>query len=231
MPTALDILVTGGTGYIGCRLVPALLQRGHRVRVLTREQSLERVPPGATPVVGDALDESSVAAALREGDTVVHLVGTRHPTPSTADQFEKVDLVSIRTTVRAAKSSAIAHLVYVSVAQPAPVNPAYLWIRTLGETMIRESGLAATILRPWRIVGPGRRWPKAMKPLYKLAELFFATRTTVQRLGSVTLDQFIDALVMEVENPPARGQWRIVDVPGIKRLAREINRDPTVARS
>lgn len=221
MSTALDILVTGGTGYIGCHLIPVLLERGHRVRVLTRAQSAERVPAGATPVIGDALDENSVAAALRAGDTVVHLVGTRHPTPSQADQFEKVDLVSIRATVRAAKSSTIGHLVYVSVAQPAPVNPSYLWIRTLGETMIREAGLTATILRPWRILGPGRRWPKAMKPLYKLAEIFPATRATAQRLASVTLDQFISALIIQVENPPARGEWRIVDVVGIKRLARE----------
>lgn len=221
MATGLDILVTGGTGYIGGHLIPVLVGRGHRVRVLTRPQSVERVPSGAAAVLGDALDEASIAAALRARDTVIHLVGTRDPSPSNADQFETVDLGSIRATVRAAKSSAIAHLVYVSVAQPAPVNPAYLWIRTLGETMIREAGLTATILRPWRIVGPGRRWPKAMKPLYKLAELFPLTRATVQRLAAVTLDQFINALITQVEDPPASAQCRIVDVLEIKRLARE----------
>src|SRR6185295_17015754 len=107
MPTALDILVTGGTGYIGGHLVPLLVARGHRVRVLAREQSLGRVPAGATAVAGDALDGNSVSAALRSGDTIVHLVGTPHPTPTKADQFEKVDLVSIRATIEAAKRAKI----------------------------------------------------------------------------------------------------------------------------
>jgi uncharacterized protein YbjT (DUF2867 family) len=93
----------------------------------------------------------------------------------------------------------------------------YLWVRTLGETMIREAGLTATILRPWYILGPGRRWPMAIMPLYKLAELIPGARATAQRLGLVTLEQFIQAMVVQLENPPPRGQWRIIDVPEIKR--------------
>jgi UDP-glucose 4-epimerase len=64
----LDVFVTGGTGYMGSRLISILLVRGHRVRVLARQTSLGRVPDGARPVVGDALDAESVAAALRSGD-------------------------------------------------------------------------------------------------------------------------------------------------------------------
>jgi len=154
-----DILVTGGTGYIGRHLIPALLARGHRVRVLARQESLGRVPAGATQVLGDALVVDSVKAAIRPGDSVVHLVGTPHPTPTKADQFEKVDLVSIRATVSAAKQAGISHLVYLSVAQPAPIMQAYLWVRALGEAMIREARLTATIVRPWYVLGPGRRGP------------------------------------------------------------------------
>ena len=144
MPTPLEIFVTGGTGYIGQQLIPALLARGHRVRALARQESLSRVPAGTTTVVGDALQVDSVTAAIRPGDTVVHLVGTPHPTPSKADQFEKVDLASIRATVSAAKQVGISHLIYLSVAQPAPIMQAYLWVRALGESMIREARLTAT---------------------------------------------------------------------------------------
>jgi uncharacterized protein YbjT (DUF2867 family) len=139
MQNGLEILVTGGTGYIGAQLIPVLLSRGHRVRVLARAASVARVAAGATAVIGDALEAKSVESALRSGDTVIHLVGTPHPTPSKADQFEKIDLVSIRAAVIAAKNIGAAHLIYVSVAQPAPIMQAYLWVRTLGETMIRES--------------------------------------------------------------------------------------------
>jgi uncharacterized protein YbjT (DUF2867 family) len=217
MATPLDILITGGTGYIGRNLIPPLIARNHRVRVLARQESVARVPAGATTVIGDALDDQSVASALRTGDTLIHLVGTPHPTPSKADQFEKVDLVSIRASVNAARQVGIDHLVYVSVAHPAPIMQAYLWVRTLGETMIREAEITATILRPWYVLGPGRQWPKLILPLYKLAEWFPGTQATAERLGLVTIEQFITALISAAENPPIRGQRRIIDVPAIKR--------------
>jgi len=216
MATPLDILVTGGTGFIGQHLIPLLVRRGHRVRVLAREGSLSRVPNGATPVVGDALSADSIGAALRPGDTVVHLVGTPHPTPTKADQFDRVDLMSIRCTVEAAKRAAISHLVYVSVAQPAPVMAHYLWVRSLGEAMIREAALTASIIRPWYVLGPGRWWPKLIAPFYKLAEMIPPTRATAERLGLVTIEQFVTAMVREAENPPARGHRRIIDVSAIR---------------
>jgi uncharacterized protein YbjT (DUF2867 family) len=217
MPAPLDILVTGGTGYIGQHLVPLLVARGHRVRVLAREQSLGRVPAGATAVAGDALDGNSVSAALRSGDTIVHLVGTPHPTPTKADQFDRIDLMSIRCTVQAAKRVAISQLVYVSVAQPAPVMAHYLWVRSLGETMIREAALTASVVRPWYVLGPGHWWPKLIMPFYKLAEAIPATRATAERLGLVTIEQFVTAMVSAVENPPSPGQRRLIDVPAIRR--------------
>jgi uncharacterized protein YbjT (DUF2867 family) len=217
MQNGLEILVTGGTGYIGAQLIPVLLSRGHRVRVLARPASVARVAAGATAVIGDALEAKSVESALRSGDTVIHLVGTPHPTPSKADQFEKIDLVSIRAAVIAAKNIGAAHLIYVSVAQPAPIMQAYLWVRTLGETMIRESGLTATILRPWYVLGPGRQWPALIKPLYQFAEMIPVLRPTAERLGLITIEQMITALISAVENPPVPGQRRIVDVPAMRR--------------
>jgi len=219
MALALDILVTGGTGYIGRHLIPQLLARGHRVRVLARAASVPRVPAGATVFVGDALNADSVAGALRSYDTVIHLVGTPHPSPSKADQFDRVDLMSIRCTVAAAKRVGINHLVYVSVAQPAPVMAHYLWVRSLGETMIREAGLTATIMRPWYVVGPGRWWPKLIKPFYQLAERIPATRATAERLGLVSIEQLVTAMVSAVENPPPPKQRRMIDVPAIRRAS------------
>jgi uncharacterized protein YbjT (DUF2867 family) len=217
MPQSVDVFIAGGTGYVGRHLIPELLARGHRVRALARETSLARVPAGAQAVVGDALDADSVAAALRPDDTVVHLVGTPHPSPAKAKQFEEIDLASIRATVNAARRVGIGHLVYVSVAQPAPVMRAYLWVRGLGETMIKEAGFTATVLRPWYVLGPGHRWPIVLLPFYKIAECFPSTRDSAERLGLVTIDQMASAMVHAVENPPDRGRIRIIDVPAIRR--------------
>lgn len=105
----------------------------------------------------------------------------------------------------------------VSVAQPAPVMQAYIAVRQEGEALIRASGLAATLLRPWYVLGPGHRWPYLLRPLYALFEWMPATRAGALRLGLVTRRQMVAALVREVEQP-ASG-IRIVEVPEIRAAA------------
>lgn len=217
---ARDVLVTGGTGYIGQGLVPALIARGHRVRVLTRSESAHGVPSGAAVIVGDALDSTSVAAALRAGDTVIHLVGTRNPGPGKAAEFERVDLASIRATVAGGRAVGVSHLVYVSVAQPAPVMRAYIAARAAGEAAIAAAGLRSTVLRPWYVLGPGHRWPLLLAPLYALASLIPGLREGARRLGMVTHEQMVTALVRSVERPAPKGMT-VLDVPMIRQATLE----------
>jgi uncharacterized protein YbjT (DUF2867 family) len=209
-----DVFVTGGTGYMGVRVAARLVARGHRVRALTRAASADRLPAGVEPMIGDALDGTTYAAAIAPADTFVHLVGTPHPNPSKAAEFERVDLASARAAVTVAKAAGVRHFVYVSVAQPAPVMRAYVVARAEAESQIRASGLDATILRPWYVLGPGHRWPYVLTPLYWLAERLPSARDGARRLGLVTIDQMVAALVRAVEQP-ARGV-RIVDVPAIR---------------
>jgi uncharacterized protein YbjT (DUF2867 family) len=213
---ARDVLVTGGTGYVGRPLAEALVARGHRVRVLCRPESLDRVAAGAEALLGDALVATSISAAAVDGGTLVHLVGTPHPSPAKAAAFESVDLASIRASLAAARAAGIAHLVYVSVAHPAPVMRAYVDARVRGEEAIAQSGLTATILRPWYVLGPGHRWPTVLVPVAKLLEWLPWTREPARRLGFVTLGQMVVALVRAVEEPPAPAERRIVEVPQIR---------------
>ena len=64
--TSRNVFITGGTGYLGAALLPALLARGHRVRALTRRSSGHRLPDGCGLVEGNALDAASVATALNK---------------------------------------------------------------------------------------------------------------------------------------------------------------------
>lgn len=214
------MFVTGATGYIGQHLVRALLARGHQVRALVRPGSVGRVPGGATTVVGDALDPASFAAAVSSTDTIVHLVGTPHPSPSKAAEFQRVDLASARASVAAARVARATHFVYVSVAHPAPVMHAYIEARSAAERAIADARLTATIVRPWYVLGPGHRWPLFLMPLYAVARLIPSMRDGARRLGLVTVQQMIATLVKAIEHPPAPGQVRIVEVPEIRRSAR-----------
>lgn len=209
--------ITGGTGYLGRPLIAALLARGHSVRALVRASSLARVPAGAEPVVGDALSGASYADAVRAGDVFIHLVGTPHPGPSKAREFEAVDWVSAQHAVRVATAREVAHFVYLSVAQPAPVMRAYQAVRARGEALLATSGLPFTALRPWYVLGPGHHWPLLLVPFYALWERLPSTRETALRLGLVTHAEMVAALVKVVEGTPGRA--RVVDVPGIRALA------------
>ncbi len=211
-----DVFVTGATGYIARRLIPALLERGHRVRALTRESSTSRVPHGATAVIGDALNADSVASALRTHETVVHLVGTPHPNPSKAQEFVRVDLASAIALANAVQRVAVRHVVYVSVAHPAPTMHAFIAARVAGETALRDTHIAATFVRPWYVVGPGHWWPIVLTPFYALGAVVPAWRDSAQRLGLVTLSQMVNALVTAVERDLAAGEVAEFDVPSIR---------------
>jgi len=212
-----QVFITGGTGYVGRRLAEGLIARGHGVRVLARGTSVARVPAGADAVVGNALDATSFVAALRPEDTIVHLVGTPHPSPSKAAEFQRVDLPSIEAAVAAASTARVRHLIYVSVAHPAPVMREYIAVRMAGERSIAQAGLTATVLRPWYVLGPGHWWPVILMPVYAVMELFPSTREGARRLGLVTIVQMVRALVWAVEHPPEPRQVRVVDVPDIRR--------------
>jgi uncharacterized protein YbjT (DUF2867 family) len=208
------VFVTGGTGYIGRPLIQALVARNHDVHALVREGRAGAIPAGAHAVTGNALDAATFAHAIPRGATLVHLVGTPHPNPSKAAEFERVDLGSIRATTAAAAASGAAHIVYVSVARPAPVMRSYVAAREQGEAAVAATGIAHTFVRPWYVLGPGHYWPYALVPLYAIARLFPPTREQAVRLGLVTLRQMVAALVASVETPPA-ATVRIVDVPAI----------------
>jgi uncharacterized protein YbjT (DUF2867 family) len=110
----------------------------------------------------------------------------------------------------------VAHFVYVSVAQPAPVMQAYVAARREAEHAIAAAGLTATILRPWYVLGPGHRWPYLLLPLYGVANLLPGTRDTARRLGLVTLGQMTRALARAVADPPPAGTRRVLEVPEIR---------------
>jgi uncharacterized protein YbjT (DUF2867 family) len=93
----------------------------------------------------------------------------------------------------------------------------YIEVRAACEAIIRDSGLSATILRPWYVLGPGHRWPIVLKPVYWLLESLPATAAGARRLGLVSLDDILQAMTWAIEHPPET--VRILGVEDIRRIS------------
>jgi uncharacterized protein YbjT (DUF2867 family) len=210
------VTITGGTGYVGRPLIEQLLARGYDVTALARSRSRSRVPSGAKVVEGSALTPDDVVRAISPGCTLVLLVGTPRPSPAKARQFQEVDLASVRAAADALRRSTVAHVVYVSVAHPAPMMKAYIEVRSEGERLLTATGVPLTVLRPWYVLGPGHWWPYVLLPFYWVVEQIPSKRESALRLGLVTRAQMVGSLARAIEHPPSAGV-RLVQVPDIRK--------------
>jgi uncharacterized protein YbjT (DUF2867 family) len=209
-----NVFITGASGFMGRRLSAELVARGHSVRGLVRRGSEKHLALGCEGVTGDPLDASTYQMFVAGCDTLVHLVGVAHPSPAKKQQFRTIDLASATQALAAAGSGGVRHMVYVSVAHPAPVMRDYIAARTEAEDAIRKARVNATILRPWYVLGPGRRWPLTIAPLYWLLEALPGTRESARRLGLVSVEQMIATMARAIADPPSG--VRVWEVPEIR---------------
>ena len=216
-----QVFMTGATGFVGRKLVAALLSRDHQVRALVRSRSDSRVPAGCEIVEGSPLDGATYRNQIAACDTFVHLVGVSHPSPAKAPLFRTIDLAGAKEAVKAARHAGVRHFIYVSVAHPAPVMKDYIAARSEAEAFIEASGLNATILRPWYVLGPGRRWPLLLAPIYWALGVLPQTRDSAGRLGLVTLAQMVETMALAVEHPPSG--IRVLEVPQIRGVSLDGN--------
>lgn len=212
------VFITGGTGYMGRRLIDRLLAKGFEVYALVRSESLNKLPDQCKPVIANAFNADSFVRQVPYGCTFVQLLGVPHPGPKKKNEFRSIDLASARASAEAAGKAGVAHFVYVSVAQTETnIMKDYQHCRALGEDAIRSTGIAATFIRPWYVVGPGHYWPLLFQPLFKLLEWIPSTSQKARELRLVTLKQMLNTLVYAVENPAAYGE-HIVEIEAIRKM-------------
>src|SRR5689334_5801425 len=123
------VFITGASGYMGRVLAAELLSRNHSVHAIVRPGSERNLPRGCRIVHADVLNSQSYVRALSGADTLVQLVGTPKPNPFKGPQFRAVDRVAGLEAVRAGAAAHVGHLVYVSVAHPAPIMKDYVAVR------------------------------------------------------------------------------------------------------
>lgn len=143
------ILIAGGSGTLGRRVVRLLRGQGASVRILTRDpaRAADLAAAGAEIAIGDVRDAESVARAMPGVQTVISAIqgfsGTGGDSPQT------VDWEGNRTLIRAAREAGIEHFILVSVQGAASEHPMELFrTKYRAEQELQASGLGWTIIRP-----------------------------------------------------------------------------------
>jgi uncharacterized protein YbjT (DUF2867 family) len=197
------IFISGGTGYIGSRLIKILLQSGYHVIALVRKGSEQKVEAGATVVIADPFVAASFQSHIPEGSICIHLLGVSHPSPKKAKQFQEIDWPGVKASADAAIAAGVSHFIYISVAMaPSKLMAAYQAVRKEGEAYCLAKKLNCTFIRPWYVLGPGHWWPVFILPFYGIAELVPAWRKKARAMALVTIKQMLAALLLAVESTP-----------------------------
>jgi uncharacterized protein YbjT (DUF2867 family) len=185
MSEPLTVLVTGATGFVGGRLVPELVDRGHRVKAMTRHPDTYEGP--GEPVGGDVTDPGTLAEPLQDVDVAVYLVHSLDD----AD-FERKDAEAARAFGLAAAASGVRQIVYLGGLgkDGSPLSPR-LRSRREVERLLGESGVPVTVLRAAIVVGAGGISWEMTRQLVKNLPAMVVPRWAATRTQPIAVDDVV----------------------------------------
>ncbi|ANB16639.1 complex I NDUFA9 subunit family protein [Dokdonella koreensis] len=154
----LTILILGGTGFVGSRLVPRLHADGHCITILSRNRERHRdlgVLPRVRIENADVHDRAVLARWLRGTDAAINLVGILNERGNDGGGFQQVHVTLTEGLLEACRTAGVRRLLQMSALRAGEGDSHYLRTRGEAERRVRESAIDATIFRPSVIFGPG----------------------------------------------------------------------------
>jgi uncharacterized protein YbjT (DUF2867 family) len=198
---AQSMVVLGGTGFLGTRLVARLIKDGHRVTVLSRDREQHKhllVLPGLTLENCDVYNEAQLSEHFRGKDVVINLIGILNERGFGGSGFRRAHTELTRGVLRASRSAGVARLLQVSALKAAVDAPSY-YLRSKGdaEHLIRESGstLDWTIFQPSVMFGPGDSFLNRFAGLLAAMPWVFPLAKPNARFQPVLVDDVIEAVL------------------------------------
>jgi uncharacterized protein YbjT (DUF2867 family) len=183
------ILVTGATGFIGRRLVPALVDQGHEVRAMTRRPESYDGP--GDPVAGDMHDPDSLVEPLTDVAIAYYLVHSLDD----AD-FERKDAEAARAFAEVAADRGVRQIVYLGgLGEEGSQMSAHLRSRREVEGLLGETGVPVTVLRAAIVVGHGGISWELTRQLIKNLPAMVVPKWASTRTQPIAVDDVIRYLV------------------------------------
>ena len=210
------ILVTGGTGFVGSRIVHALRTEGRDVRALVRrpEGSAHLASLGVELATGDVTDAASLAAAADGCTHLIHLVAILKGKP---DDFDRVMTRGTRNVIAAAKGAGIERFVLMSAlgttATTKDVVP-YFGAKFAMEQDTVASGLEYTIFRPSFVFGRGGALATFMKQV-RYSPVVTVIGSGKRRVQPIWIDDVAEHFARALDTPAAANKTFEIGGPDI----------------
>jgi uncharacterized protein YbjT (DUF2867 family) len=205
-------VVFGGTGYIGGRLVPRLIEAGYRVRVLARD--VARVGAFAwgdsvDAMAGDAADPVAVARAVEGADVLYFLVHSM----AAGKGFEEADRRAAETVARAAAAASVGRIVYLGGLHPegVPLSPHLRSRVEVGEIFL-ASGVPTLVLQAGVVIGSGSASFEMVRHLTDVLPYMPAPRWVRNRIQPIAVRDVLHYLLGAARVAPEVN--RAVDIGG-----------------
>ncbi len=194
-------LVTGATGYVGGRLVPQLLEAGHTVRVLVRDERKARAHDWSADVevaVGDASDDADVRAAMEGVDVLYYLLHSI----GTGGDFGATERDMAQRFAEAAKRAGVQRIVYLGGMIPEGEELSeHLSSRGEVGDVLLESGVPTTVLQAGVIIGSGSASFEMLRYLTERLPIMVTPKWVNTRIQPIAIRDVLRYLVGAADMP------------------------------
>jgi NADH dehydrogenase len=212
------ILITGSTGYIGRHLVARLVEKGQRPRCLVRDPRRAATILSADKVdfaQGDTTNPTSLEAAVQGIDTIVHTAFiTADHKQSSGNQYEVTNVQGTANLIKAAKEAGVKRIIEISGLGTKPDKPgSYMQGRYLAEKMLKESGLAWTIIQPSVLFGKDAPFIKGLADLIRTSPIVPLIGGGKVMFQPIYVEDVV-TVIMQVLDDPARTNGKTYTIGG-----------------